>query len=93
MLFLRIHTRRGVKPATPSIAHGDAREGVLVLQMQQLLMLSRAPNYPATAMRRWLEMGPVDGGEEEQGEDAVTEQHLAKLKECEAGEESSGVEG
>ena len=58
-LFLRVHTRRQLKGALPTLAHGQTTLGVLILQIQQLLMLSRSPAHMATTLSAWEKAQPA----------------------------------
>lgn len=64
-LFLRVHSRRQLKGALPIMAQGQTTLGLLILQIQQLLMLSRSPRHLAETIRLWTESQPAlarDGG-------------------------------
>ena len=66
VLFLRVHTRRQLKGALPILANGQTTLGILILQIQQLLMLSRSPTHLAATVRAWSEAQPElvrDGGQ------------------------------
>ena len=52
-LFLRVHTRRMLKGALPTIARGQTTLGVLILQIQQFLALSQSPEHMALTVRAW----------------------------------------
>ena len=71
MLFLRVHSRRQLKGILPTMAHGQTTLGLLLIQIQQLLMLSRSPGHMSTMVRAWSEAQPAlprDGSKEEEGE-------------------------
>ena len=53
IVFLRVHARRFLKGALPTIAHHQTTLGVLVLQVQQFLLLVRSPEHLALTIRRW----------------------------------------
>ena len=64
-LFLRVHSRRQLKGALPIIAQGQTTLGLLVLQIQQLLMLGRSPEHLAGTIEAWSAAQPKlarDGG-------------------------------
>ena len=64
-LFLRVHTRRQLKGALPSIAGGQTTLGILILQIQQLWMLRGSPAHMTSLLRAWSAAQPAlprDGG-------------------------------